>query len=264
MFMSEVYRLWAIETSNERTKGILSFSKADKAVLISPDIEKFRELKLRLLNGSHTLSCGIGLLMGFSTVKQAMADKQFEAYIKGLMELEISPAICNQKISKQEAIAYGQSVLERFKNPFLDHQWLSITLQYSSKMKMRNVPILLKHYELTQEPPVYISAGFAAYILFMKSELNDKQQYTGMLAGRSYVINDDKAALLNTLWQTGPAEVVVKHILQEKELWGTDLSLLPGFHNAVTTSLLAIKNNGIASSIQHITIQQNNKQALQP
>ncbi len=249
MFMSEVYRLWAIETSLERTKEILSFSKADNALVMSSDIEKFRELKLRLLNGSHTLSCGIGLLMGFSTVKLAMADNIFESYIRGLMELEIGPAICSQKISKQEANTYSQSVLERFKNPFLEHQWLSITLQYSSKMKMRNIPILLKHYERTQQPPIYISLGFAAYILFMKSVLNDKQQYMGSLAGKVYVINDDKAVLLNELWQKGTVAEVVQHILQEKELWGTDLSLLPGFANSVTAALKDIEENGIANSI---------------
>jgi tagaturonate reductase len=72
MIMSEVYSLWAIETSNERSKEILSFSKIDEGVVIAPNINKFRELKLRLLNGTHTFSCGLAYLAGFDTVKDAM------------------------------------------------------------------------------------------------------------------------------------------------------------------------------------------------
>ena len=75
MIMSEPYRLWAIETQSERTKNILSFSKCDDSVVLAPDINKFRELKLRLLNGTHTLSCGLAYLSGFVTVKEAMQDE---------------------------------------------------------------------------------------------------------------------------------------------------------------------------------------------
>ncbi len=75
MIMSECYRLWAIETSSQRTKDILSFSKADEeGVVIVDDINMFRELKLRLLNDSHTFSCGLAVVGGFLTVKDAMAD----------------------------------------------------------------------------------------------------------------------------------------------------------------------------------------------
>ena len=81
MIMAEPYRLWAIETSDELTKERLSFSPADEGIVVAPDINKFRELKLRLLNGSHTFSCGLAVLSGFTTVKEAMANKSFNDYI---------------------------------------------------------------------------------------------------------------------------------------------------------------------------------------
>src|ERR1051325_3298511 len=65
MIMAESFRLWAIETNNKRVKQILSFSKVDKGMIIAPDIELFRELKLRLLNGTHSFSCGLAFLAGF-------------------------------------------------------------------------------------------------------------------------------------------------------------------------------------------------------
>src|SRR5690606_22537384 len=73
--MAKPYCLWAIEASHPRVAQVLSFAAADPRVVITPDIEKFKELKLRLLNGSHTFACGLALLCGFRTVKEAMADQ---------------------------------------------------------------------------------------------------------------------------------------------------------------------------------------------
>ena len=59
--IAEVYRLWAIE-GDEKVRSVLSFAAADGGVIIEPDIEIYRELKLRMLNGTHTLSCGLAFL----------------------------------------------------------------------------------------------------------------------------------------------------------------------------------------------------------
>lgn len=56
--MSEVYSLWAIE-GNQHVKDVLSFSSVDSGIVITDNITHFKELKLRLLNGTHTLSCGV-------------------------------------------------------------------------------------------------------------------------------------------------------------------------------------------------------------
>ena len=95
--MSEVYHLWAIESDKEKVHEVLSFRKADPGLIITPDIDLFRELKLRLLNGSHTFSCGLAFLSGFNTVKEAMDNADFAAYISHLMMQEIAPAITNEE-----------------------------------------------------------------------------------------------------------------------------------------------------------------------
>src|SRR3954471_3483183 len=78
--MSEVYRLWAIE-GGEHIRSVLTFASVDEGVVIAPDINLFRELKLRMLNGTHTLSCGLAYLAGFGTVKQAMDDAGMQTFI---------------------------------------------------------------------------------------------------------------------------------------------------------------------------------------
>lgn len=249
MIMSELYRLWAIEASDKKVHEVLSFSKADEGVIIAPDIFIFRELKLRLLNGAHTYSCGLAHLAGFRLVKDAMNDTRFEKYITQLMMDEIVPAITAAGITKEMATDFSKKVLDRFRNPYIEHAWLSITLQYSSKMKMRNVPALLKYYDTRKSVPAHMALGFAAHILFMRCEKNNEGKYAGKLNDSTYIINDDQAGVYAERWKRLPAADVVHETLADLSLWGYDLSALPGFEKAVLENLQLIIDNGALAAI---------------
>ena len=254
MIMAESYRLWAIESFDERVKEILSFRKADKGVVIASDIGVFRELKLRLLNGSHTFSCGLACLAGFSTVKSAMTNSLMAKYIENLMLHEIAPAISNRLPLYQEAYQFASSVLERFRNPYLDHKWLDITLQFSSKMKLRNIPVLLKHFEMTDHTPDHMALGFAAYLLFMKSERNEKGQFVGNWDQNEYLIQDEYAAYFYEKWKRLGADGLVEEVLVDEVFWGTDLSLLKGFPNAVQNGLRSLMKFGVENTLRHLEL----------
>jgi tagaturonate reductase len=250
MIMSEVYRLWAIETDNPAVKEKLSFAEADNGVVLAPDINVFRELKLRLLNGTHTFSCGLAFLAGFETVRQAMENADMEAAIATLMLEEMVPAITDIYISEAEAVRFANSVLDRFRNPNIAHQWIAITMQYTSKMRMRNVPVLLRHYQRSQEPPLWMALGFAAYLLFMHSERTADGLYKGSLNGRPYTIQDDHAAWFHEQWKRLEPSVLVATVLGNTALWGTDLSALKGFAPAVNKMLQALLQGGAATVIK--------------
>ena len=253
MIMSESYRLWAIETSSQRSKDILSFSKADEeGIVIVDDINKFRELKLRLLNGSHTFSCGLAVIGGFSTVKEAMADEAFVSFITNLANDEISPAILNQDIILEEAKDFAVKVLDRYRNPFIEHLWISISAQYTAKMKMRCVPILQKHFAANQSAPSYMALGFAAYILFMRSHQNADGKYIGKIDGKEYTITDDAASALHNHWLGEDVAVVVPFILKDISLWDIDLTSFFGFSEAVIENLNALIEKGFKQSIANI------------
>ena len=256
MIMSEAYRLWAIETSNERTKEILSFSKTDAGVVLAEDINKFRELKLRLLNGSHTFTCALAVQMGFTTVKQAMEDGLFRGFISQLMLEEIVPAIVEDKVTEEAGQQFTMQVIDRYKNPFIEHYWLSIALQYTSKMKMRNVPVLQQYYEKKASTPWHMAFGFAAYLLFMKSEKNKEHTFTGNAGGKPYIINDDRAAELHELWRIDNTNNFVRNVLENTHLWGVNLDALPGFRQAVTDAVETIQKQGIAGALQKIQMRQ--------
>ena len=251
MIMAESYRLWAIEPDSEKVKRVLSFSKVDEGVIIAPDIHIYRELKLRLLNGSHTFSCGLAHLAGFTTVKQAMQDPGFSDFIQTLMMQEIAPSIIDDKIKMESAVDFANKVLDRYRNPYIEHKWLSITLQYSSKMHMRNIPLILSYFSRFGSVPEYMSLGFAAHIFFMKAVKKTEDQYYGELNGSQYLIADNNAAFYMEKWKN--PGTVADEILSAEELWGTDLTKLTGFAVAVNKKMQAIVEYGASAVIKRLT-----------
>jgi tagaturonate reductase len=259
VIMAECFRLWAIESGSEKVKEILSFSRVDDAVVISPDIEVFRELKLRLLNGTHSFSCGLAFLAGFGTVRNAMADETMSSFVRNLMIREIAEAMSGKLIPYPDACNFAGKVMDRFRNPYLDHQWSSITVQYSSKMKLRNVPLLLKHYSKTSQPPEHMALGFAGYLLFMKCTANTKGQYVGNANGTEYMIQDDHAAYFADKWQKLDADCLVDAVLTDKNFWGEDLGKLNarpddpvgrGFAGLVKNNLRSLMSCGVMATIR--------------
>ncbi|MDQ6755399.1 MAG: tagaturonate reductase [Bacteroidota bacterium] len=250
LIMSEAYRLWAIE-GDKKIKDILSFAEADGGVIIEENIEMHKELKLRLLNGTHTLSCGLAFLAGCDTVKQAMDDEIISSYISNVMQNEIAPAI-PYNVDLNIARDFGAKVLDRFRNPHINHQWINITVQLSSKMKMRCVPLLLRHYKTNDNPPELMALGFAAYLYFMKAVKEEKGKFYGELNGEKYLIQDDAAEIFMKRWKTLKPAEVVRDVLRDNAFWGESLNILPGFQIAVTEKLSLLMNNGAKEAIEFI------------
>lgn len=250
--VAETYRLWAIQ-GGEKVKEVLTFAQADEGVKIANNIEQFRELKLRMLNGTHSLMCGMEFLSGFQTVKEALADDVTEKFITNLMMSEIAPAI-PYKIDAKVAQRYGRDVLDRFRNPYLDHQWISITLQYTMKMQMRNIPLLLKYYKEFNTVPQYFTRGFAAYLLFMKAVKEENGKYFGEKEGELYPIQCDSAKYFYEVWQNHKANEVVNAVLGNEQLWGTDLRKLKGFEENVTTHLSNMMAIGVREVVAALNV----------
>lgn len=245
--VSEVFRLWAIE-GDDHVKQVLSFYKADEGIFIESDINLFRELKLRLLNGTHTLSCGLAYLAGFDSVIEAMQDENMSAFISNLMLAELGLAI-PYPMDEKRPQRFGMQVIDRFRNPHLNHQWLSITLNYSSKMKMRNIAVVLRYYEVFGCVPEYFSMGFAAYLYFMKPVAKESFVYFGERNGKPYPIQDEKAEYFYHKWKENSPAQLVKKVLQDKTLWETDLTLLSGFSQSVTENLENMLGNGVKQTL---------------
>jgi tagaturonate reductase len=208
-------------------------------------------LKLRLLNGTHTLSCGLAFLARFQTVKDAMDDAAMSSFITEVMMKELAPSI-PYEVSMDVARSFGNKVLDRFRNPHISHQWINITVQYTSKLKMRVIPILLKHYQSHASAPEFFTAGFAAYLLFLKPTREEGGKFYGELDGVEYPIQDDSAASFAKRWKALSPEGLVKEVLGDMTLWEADLNSLPHFYESVLEKLNLLMSNGAIALIESL------------
>jgi tagaturonate reductase len=234
----EPYLLWAIE-GGEKVKEQLSFCTVVNGVVVEPSIEKYKELKLRLLNGTHTFMCGMAFLKGFSFVRNAMEDKQQLQFMKDLMLKEICPTL---GYDTETVTAYAQAVIERFRNPFIDHLWHSITLNYTQKMMFRNLETIQRYYENKKELPHKMALCFAWYLHFMTPVAkNENGQWYAVSNNKEYLINDPEAEKFYLMHQLHKEIDYVQAVLENNELWnGFNFNQLPGFADAVTMYYLQI------------------------
>ena len=250
---TELFSLWAIE-ADDKVRNVLSFAQCNDGIVIQPDINLFRELKLRLLNATHTFNCGIAFLSGFNLTRESVLDKSYALFVKNLMQEEIEPAIpfeIDQKLKRR----YGDNVIERFSNPYINHRWISITTQFTSKMKMRCIPLIKEYYKLFQKPPIAMAAGFAGYLLFMKSVKSEDGKYYGELNGALYPIVDEHAAYFFDLWNSQTPSKLVANVLSNKKLWGEDLLEISGFEFAVILFLKNMIREGVFNTIASVGIE---------
>ena len=245
--MAEAYSLWAIE-GGERVRAVLSFHTVATGVVIRPDIALFRELKLRLLNGTHTLSFALAHLLGCTTVREALENENLARFVHNLMLADLLPGIpyaVDEKVGQH----FGMQVLDRFRNPYLEHRWLAIAMQGTTKMQMRNVPTLLHYYQQHAAVPHYMALGFAAYLLFMRNTSTGVSTGQGEANGQSYLVQDDRAGYFAELWARLPPEELTTAVLHNTALWGHDLSLLPGFAIRVSQYLAQLLEEGAPATL---------------
>ncbi len=247
--VAEPYALWAIQ-GDETVAKKLSFIQVNEGAFVENNIEKYKELKLRLLNGTHTLTCALAYQAGFITVKEAMNNTDFYAFIKKLMYSEVGPSI-PYELDKQESQNFANSVLDRFSNPFLEHFWLSISLNYTQKIEMRVVSLLREYFKNNSTAPQLTAAGIAAYIEFMRTATEKDGKYYGNFNDSEYLIQDPEAGVLSKLAKENTtSEALVDAILGG--VFGVDLRNITNLKESIVKYLNEIQTKGALGVIQEL------------
>ncbi len=109
-------------------------------VQLVDDIRPYEEIKLRLLNASHSAIAYSGLLAGKDTVDQVMADPLLGDFIGQLMEREL--AVVLEVPPSFDLQRYREALLARFANPYLGHRCDQIAMDGSEKISQRWLPTL--------------------------------------------------------------------------------------------------------------------------
>jgi tagaturonate reductase len=208
--MCEPYALWAIEGGQE-VRDLLSFSSVNEEIKIVPDISQFKELKLRILNGSHTLLCAKAIAEGFETVFLAMSNPIFRKYAEELIFEEIIPSL-PAEIKKEDKLSFAKDVIDRFSNPNIEHKWTSIAVQYPMKLTIRVLPLLKLYAQNTGVSPTKMVECIKEVLHFLLSNENTPMD------------DISKAAINKINLSSSSTEEKVKNLLKEKTMWGEDLT----------------------------------------
>lgn len=237
----EIFGFWVIE-GPESLKEELPFEKAGLPVLITDDHKPYKQRKVRILNGAHTSFVLGAYLAGQNIVRDCMNDEIICGFMNKTIYDEIIPTLT---LPKEELEEFAASVTERFKNPFIDHALLSISLNSTSKWKARVMPSLKGYLEKTGTLPKCITASFAFYLAFYRGQELKEDGFHAVRGNDEYIINDDRAVLefFNAHKQDDAASLT-HAVCTNTDFWGEDLSKLPGFEESVAQTLKAIEENG--------------------
>lgn len=247
----EAYALFAIQ-GDDALRTRLGFPMDDSRIIVTPDIRPYRERKVRILNGAHTISVYAALLSGLETVGEAVADERIGRFVRRVMFEEIVPSL-----DAPDAELFATQVLERFANPFIRHALVDITLHGTAKIRVRIVPSIMEYSSRTGRVPASLAFGFAAYLAFMCGDVP-----LGRAFAAARLPTDSDGERLLAIWkrfdpQTDAALLdAVRAVCNDLTLWGPSAGLgeIPGFVDAVGDHLIRIFRHGIVAALEaHLT-----------
>ena len=239
---AEIFHLWVIEAPQE----VANEFPADRAglnVLFVPSEEPYHERKVTLLNGPHTVLSPVAYLSGLNIVREACQHPVVGRYINRVMFEELLETL---NLPKEELVQFGKDVLERFNNPFVDHQVTSIMLNSFPKYQTRDLPGLKVYLERKGELPKGLVLGLAAIITYYKGGVRED--------GAEIVPNDAQEIMdmLRDLWATGSTRKVAEGVLAAEYIWGENLNNIPGLTDAVEGYLNDIQAKGMLETVKSI------------
>jgi tagaturonate reductase len=183
-----------------------------------------------------------------------MSHPELRSFLDALLLDEIVPSV---PLPRAEALAYAETVLERFANPWLEHEWRVIATNQTAKLRLRVVPSLVGYIEQFGTIPEQLVRAFAASLRYSRGILRvNSGEGEGWWQGASYRIVDVDFDLIDWHWRsvdsTATAAVIPEttlarfaaSVLSDDLIWGRDLTTLPGLKLAVVHALMALELSG--------------------
>ena len=234
---AEVYALWAIE-GDEKLRADLWFCAAnDGLVVVAPSIAIHRELKLRLLNGTHTLMTPICLLAGHKVVADAMTDQKIRDYVEKSIEKGLIPLMEEDEVMK---IDFGKKVVDRFANPFIAHELHKIAAQSTLKIRNRILPLIQKGLADTRAIDETLIMGIGAWLALAKVTKHVGGKFYSTVAGEDFEIIDEKASLYWQIWNAAESDAAaLQAVISSETLWGDGLECMRRLEDRLMAAAVA-------------------------
>jgi tagaturonate reductase len=243
--VGEHYHLWVIE-GPEWIKEEFPAHVAGLNTIVTNDMAPYRTRKVRILNGTHTAMTPVSYLYGLNTVTESVEHEVIGSFVKELIAEEIIPTL---DLPVDELQSFADEVIERFKNPYIQHYLQSISLNSMSKFKTRNLPSLVEYVARKKELPRKLVFSLAALISFYKGKRGEEGIPLSDDLDVLQLFKKEWGTYLGTLVS---AKSIVSSVLGYEKLWETDLNLIPGLTEAVADYLYNIETVGMKRAVEAV------------
>ncbi len=242
--VGEIFGVWNIE-GPAWLEDKLPFKAAGLNCPVVPDVTPYKKRKVRILNGAHTGFVLGAYLAGFDIVRDCMHDDVIRSFMNKMLLEEVVPIL---PLDQEDCKQFAAAVEDRFNNPFVNHELMSISLNSTAKWRARNMPSLLEYVEKNGTLPTCLSMGLAAYIAFYSNDiqgLTDKGLVCKRPAGNEYVVSDDRWVLeFYNAHKDDDIPTLVHAVMTNEQMWGQDLTAVPGFEEVTVKNLTKIRTEG--------------------
>lgn len=232
---AEPFFQWVVE--DNFVNGRPAWEKAG-AELVS-DVLPYEEMKLRMLNGSHSFLAYLGFLAGYEYISDCMADPHFRAAARSLMVDEQAPTLRTQGVDLN---AYADSLIARYENRAIKHRTGQIATDGTQKLPQRMLDSLRWHLQRGSDCDLLL-LGVAGWMRYVGG-IDEK--------GQPIEIRDPmKAQLAECVASSEEGEARVRALLSMREVFGDDLA-----QNADVVGRLTTWYNQLATQGARATVHQ--------
>jgi mannitol-1-phosphate/altronate dehydrogenase len=200
------------------------------------DVLPWEQMKLRMLNGSHSFLAYLGYLDGYAHINECMEDATFREAARRLMLDEQAPTL---RIKDVDLTAYADSLIDRFANPALQHRTWQIAMDGSQKLPQRMLDGIRVHLERKTEWPL-LALGVAGWIRYV-SGFDER--------GNAIDVRDPLSDKIRTIVEASSDADRVNALLGLNEVFGHDLAQNSVFAEAVSQAYQRITRRGARQAV---------------
>lgn len=233
----EPFRQWVIE--DYFVAGRPAWEKAG-AELVS-DVIPFEEMKLRMLNGSHSFLAYLGYLAGYQHINDCMGDENYRRAAHDLMLKEQAPTL---KVQNVDLARYADLLIARYTNPALRHRTWQIAMDGSQKLPQRMLDSVRWHLADSSSFTL-LALGVAGWMRYVGGV--DEQ-------GNAIEVCDPLLPVIQAaVAQSEEGESRVKALLAIEAIFGKDLPLNGQFVDQVINAYLSLLSKGAKATVAEYT-----------
>ena len=228
----EAFRQWVIE--DHFPTGRPEWEKG--GALFAVDVRPFEDMKLRMLNGSHSMIAYAGFLAGHRYVRDAMADPVLSRVVQGHLR---AAAATLDPLPGVNFADYSDELSARFRNPHLAHETYQIAMDGTEKMPQR---ILAPAQEAARRG--HSLAPFAFAVAAWMRYTTGKSD-----GGVNYDLRDPREADLRLPDECNAGRIMA-HLNALRGLVPDELKGRPDWHRSVEAHLERMLSSGMQAAIE--------------